>query len=87
MSNAEVSIYKSIQVQTVICNGGGVELVPMSDKRATDWALYGRKHDGSVVWLMDIPILECNPSKYYTLAMVQAAKYSMDHQIPIEKAF
>lgn len=84
MSNAEKSKYISVQVQTVICNGGGVHVVTMNDKKATDWALYGRLPDGSVEWLQDIPIHEVNPAKYFTQAMVAAAQVSMEHFIPIE---
>lgn len=74
---------KSIQVQTTKLSGAGVEVVSQADSRRTHWSLYLRDDKGEVQWVKDI-IIGNSSANAFTQAMVEAAKLSMEHQVPIE---
>lgn len=83
---------KSIQVQTTRLTGAGVTTVSYLKKlndneRPTNWSIYLRDEDHSVEWVMDLNYEHANPSRSYAVAMVEAAKLSMHHQVPIERVF
>lgn len=77
---------KSIQVQTTKLSGAGVEVVPIADSRRTHWSLYLRNEKGEAEWVKDYPIIG-DISTTFTRALVEAAKLSMEHQVPIEPTF
>lgn len=75
---------KSIQVQTTRLSGAGVEVVPMADSRRTHWSIYLRDDKGECEWVKDIAIVG-DLTPVFTKALVEAAKLSMIHQVPIEQ--
>lgn len=74
---------KSIQVQTTKLSGAGVEVVPQSSSSRTHWSLYLRDDKGECEWVEDMPITN-NPTRALELALMKAAKLSMEHNAPIE---
>ena len=74
---------KSIQVQTTKLSGAGVELVPQASSERTHWSIYLRDDKGECQWVKDITI-SGNTSVSFTQALVESAKLSMLHQVPIE---
>lgn len=86
IETVEVQTIKSIQVQTTKLTGAGVEVVPMADSRRTHWSLYLRDDKGEARWVKDFPI-SGDTSTSFTRALVEAAKMSMEHKVPIEQVF
>lgn len=83
---------KSIQVQTTRLTGAGATTVSYLKKlndneRPTNWSIYLRDEDGTVEWVEDLNYEHANPARSYAVAMVEAAKLSMHHQVPIERVF
>lgn len=83
---------KSIQVQTTRLTGAGVQTVSFLNKldvneRPTNWSIYLRDEDGTVEWVQDLSYEHTNPARGYATAMVEAAKLSMHHQVPIERVY
>lgn len=77
----------SIQVQTTILSGAGVETVSYTKPEATHWSLYLRLRSGEVRWVKDISVHRDGAALHYTAAMVDAAKLSMQHGAKIEQVY
>ena len=76
----------SIQVQTTVLTGAGVEVVSYTSNTATHWSLYLRRKDGMCEWVKDLEINGApNSSTRYGDAMIAAAKLSMEHKAFIEQ--
>lgn len=76
----------AIQVQTTLLTGAGVEIVSYTSNKATHWSLYVRRKDGTAEWIKDLEINGTTSSNTrYGDAMIEAAKQSMKHGVPIEQ--
>lgn len=85
---------KSIQVQTTRAettkeHGTTVTAVPLvaNCESATHWSVYTRDENGQVTWVKDFPIKRKLPEETYYKALAEAARLSMQYQVPVEPIF